>query len=273
MIPNACWFLGDMIWRKRFPDIREEDREEAALSYFDYAMNRDFMPAYNSVGMIELSRGDALLEKGKCRDAEGEETDRTKMLRHYCRGLELCDKAGCMGWVYGHINVANFLTDGKYADRVWPEVRKLVKLQGPGQARERWKAAADMGSFYAMDRLALLDYRQGRIRSAAEIWERAAGNHYPGSSLNLARYIYGPEGSGSDRQLFRRYLEQASADGSAQASYALAALYRESDPFMARMLLERAGEQSAANSHRKEEHVYYSGKTEIACFDVTLCLK
>lgn len=263
MLPDACWFLGDMIWKKQFMDVGEEEREELALSYFYYAMKRDFIPAYNSIGVIEISRGDRLLEKSLQSNKEGAllpECDWQEMICHYRKGLELCDKAGCMGWVYGHINVAKFLADERYGDRIWPAIKELAVLQGPVDLRERWKAAADMGSLWAMNSLAFLDFRQNRILSAVEIWKQAAESHYPAASLNLALRIYGPGCPQDDKQLYRTYLKKAAADGSARASCELALLYMESDPARAEMLLVQAEEQNSKKFnkelHRKLQEIH-----------------
>lgn len=246
-VVSACWSLGYMIWNRMFADIPEEEADALAFWYFDYALEHEYMPAYNSVGMIELARGDALFEEEKRLKEQGgipAEESHEEMLSHYCRGLELCDRAGCRGWVYGHINVANFLADEKYADTVLPDLKGRLKLEGPVDLRERWHAAASLENLWAMNQLALLDCRMGNIDSAVEVWERAAKYHYPAASLNLALYIYGEGCPRHNSYRYRRCLETASADGSARASCELAGLYTSANAFTAKLLLTRAEEQN-----------------------------
>lgn len=257
MVLDACWSLGYMIWNHMFTDIREEERESLALSYFLYAMEHDFLPAYNSVGMIEIAKGDRLLEEERQLREQGKqlpEHEREEMLSHYCRGLELCDRAGCEGWVYGHNNVADFMAGSRYMDEIWPELRKRIRLQGPAGLRERWRAAADMGNLWAMNNLAILECQSGNIPSALELWSRAAEYSYPTANLNLALYLYGPDCPRADKQQYQLCLEQASADGSSRASCELAELYLKSNPFMANMLLSRAEEQNFKKFDNKIYH-------------------
>ena len=196
---------------------------------------------------MELSQGDALLKKDEELRADGRrlsEEEREEMLAHYIRGLELCDQAGCAGWVYGHINVANFLAGERYAADVRPAICQRARMQGPKELRARWQAAADLENLWAMNQLALLECREKRIEEAVQVWEKAAKHHYPTAHLNLALYIYGSGRPRENRQRYQECLEQASADGSAQASYELAQLYLPTAPLIAGMLLSRAEEQN-----------------------------
>ncbi len=244
---ESCWSLGYMILNRMFQDIQEEEADELAYGYFRYAAEQDYMPAYNSIGLMKLSRGDQFLDRQMELKARGQELsveEQEEMLSCYCEGLELCDKAGCMGWVYGHINVANFLADSRYQDTIWNLIRDRVRLQGPSSLRERWQAAAALGNLWAMNQLAILECRLGNYEEAVKIWEKEAGRNYPTASLNLALYIYGPDAPREDGHLYQSYLEQASSDGSARGSYELARLYVSSSPYVARMLLARAEEQN-----------------------------
>lgn len=254
-VMGACWTMGYLIWNHMFTNIGEDQVEELALGYFNRAMEQGYVPSYNSVGMIEIARGNRLLKKRKGLREKGEDLAREEwenLLFHYCRGVELCDRAGCSGWVYGHINVAYFLED--HRDSIWPLIRSRVKLEGSTNLRERWKAAADMGNLWARNRLALLECQAGRYREAADLWEAAAQMHYPAANLNLALYIYGPDCQWADSVKYRSHLEQASTDGSARASFELASLYLKSNPFMARMLLSRAEEQNYRKFNNKLYH-------------------
>lgn len=244
---SACWSLGYMIWNRMYAGIPEEEAESLAFWYFNYALEHEYMPAYNSVGMIELAKGDALLEEEQQRKRQGlalTKEDHEEMLAHYCRGLELCDRAGCGGWVYGHINVANFMADERYTDMVLPEIRGKARLEGPWDLRKRWSAAAGLGNLWAMNQLALLDCRAGDITSAVEIWEKASGYHYPAASLNLALCVYGEGCPRQDAERYRQCLERASADGSARASLELAGLYAPVNKEKEKRLLELAGKQN-----------------------------
>ncbi|MCI8401324.1 MAG: sel1 repeat family protein [Lachnospiraceae bacterium] len=252
----SCWSLGYMIANRMFSDIEEEKADELACSYYSYAMEQGYLPAFNNMGQMELARGDALLKQAGERESQGEpisEEIREEILSHYCEGLRLCDKAGCLGWVYGHINVANFLADSRY-QTIWEEIKDRVRLQGPCILRERWKAAADLDNLWAMNQLAMYDCRHGDIQSAVEMWEEAARRHFPAASLNLALYVYGPRAPRDNRMQYQECLERASADGSARGSYELARLYVKEDPFMARMLLSRAEEQNYKKFSRDVYH-------------------
>lgn len=243
---EACWSLGYMIMNRMFQDIREEEADELAYGYFRYAAEQDYMPAYNSIGLMRLSRGDKLFGRIQELEAQGYPAgeEREEMLSCYCEGLELCDKAGCMGWVYGHINVADFLADRHKMDRIWSLIQDRVQLSGPDTLRERWQAAAALGNLWAGNQLAILECQLGNYDTAVEIWEEQADRQYPAASLNLALYIYGADAPREDVHLYQTYLEQASNDGSARGSYELAKLYVPSSPFVARMLLSRAEEQN-----------------------------
>lgn len=236
---DSCWSLGYMIWNRLFDDIPEEDVEALATKYFRYALDVDYMPANNSMGLIELSKGDAFLAKETLSDKEREE-----MYEHYRRGLTLCDRAGCAGWPYGHINVANFLADERYTKEILPAIRDSLVLQGPINLRERWQAAADLNNLWAMNQLAMLDIERGSAESALAIWKQAATCHYPTASLNMALYIYSKEGEEPDRYQYHACLEQASADGSARASFELSRLFVNSSPQTAEMYLSRAEKQN-----------------------------
>lgn len=220
-VVNACWSLGYMIWNRMFEEVQEEEAEYLAGRYFGYAMERGYLPAFNSVGLMELSKGNALLSEEERLREQGysfSEEKREQMLRHFCRGLELCDQAGCQGWVYGHINVADFLADPRYQESVWPAIRDRVRLEGPAELRARWQAAADLENLWATSQLAMLDCKLGNIDSAVALWEKAASYRYPTASYNLAHYIYG---SGCPRHNEEKYLEclkAASADGSEKAA-------------------------------------------------------
>lgn len=256
-VVEACWSLGYMLVNRMFTDIQEDEADELARGYFQYALEHGYTPALNNLGMLELSAADELLKEAMAKGEQGQrvsEEDKEEILSRYCRGLELCDQAGCAGYVYGHINVANFLAEERYAASVWPAVKRRVRLNGPLNLRERWQAAADLENLWAMNQLALLDCREGRGTSAVEIWEKAASYHYPAASLNLALYVYGPEGIRTDRRRYQKYLEQASADGSAQASVELARLYEAPDPFMALLLLSRAEEQNYKKFNNRLYH-------------------
>lgn len=253
-IARACQAVGEMIRRRMLADVREDEADMLALDYFNRAMERNYVPAYNSVGEMELAKGRLLSDKneslrqtgGGLTEEEGEE-----MLFHYCRGLELCDRAGCAGWVYGHLNVAEFLEN--VPDTLWAAIRDRVSLEGPAQPEGRWRAAADMGNLWAMDRLARLECRKGHLQEAAGLWEQAAQMHYPAAGLHLALYIYGPGCEREDVRQYRLWLEQASQDGSARASCELAKQNLSSDPFLSGMLLARAEEQ---NQGKFNLHVY-----------------
>lgn len=253
-VAGACLSVADMIWNRMLADVREEEAEMLALSYYNRAMKQDYMPAYNRMGEIELAKGKMLLDKNKSLQETGEslpEEEWEEMLFHYCRGLELCDRAGCAGWVYGHMNVADFLEN--VPDTLWTLIRDRVSLEGPMRPEGRWRAAVDMGSLWAVNRLALLVCREGRLKEAAGLWEQAAKMHYPAAGLNLALYIYGPGCERADGRQYESWLEQASLDGSARASCELAKHNLRTNPFLAGMLLARAQEQ---NQEKFNQNVY-----------------
>lgn len=236
---SACWSLGYMIFNRMFEDISEEDADELAMGYFRYAMEQEYLPAFNSVGLMELRRAREYWQQKTRTDTEQE-----NMLAGFIRGLEMCDKAGCGGWVYGHINVAEWLSNPAFGKEIWPQIQDKVHLQGPVQVRERWKAAADLNNLWAMNQLALYDYRNGDLYEAEETWKRAASVHYSEASLNLALHIYGAGKSKEDIVRYRLCLEQASSDGSARASYELAQSYSGENSFTTAILLNRAEEQN-----------------------------
>ena len=254
---SACWLLGYMIWNQMFDDVSEEDAESLAEKYFQIAYKGEYMPAANSLGLIELARGDRILAREEKLLTLGErisDAERAQMYEHYRRGLLLCDEAGCAGWPYGHINVASFLGDEKYSLRLRSAVCEGLALRGPADERERWKAAADLDNLWAMNRLALYDMERGDTQSALSYWQKAAACHYPAASLNMALYIYSDTGAEPNRYQYRACLEQASADGSARASYELAALSVSGRSEAAGIYLVRAEEQ---NYQRFDSELYH----------------
>ena len=136
---------------------------------------------------------------------------------------------------------------------IWPVIRDEIRLQGPIHLRERWKAAADLNNFWAMHQLALLDWNNGRRTEAIALWEKAAALRYPTANLNLALLVYAEGMPYADAGKYRLCLEQASADGSARASYELAKWYAATNSFTARVLLDRAEEQN----YRKFNNTLY----------------
>ena len=252
----ACWSLGYMLRRHMFEDVPPEEADDLAARYYYYALEQNYTPAYDSVGLMELAKANELFERErKLRQQHSglpvEEWE--EMLSHYCKGLEMCDRAGCGGWVYGHNNVAEYLADLEFMEIVWPVIKDRIHLQGPVNLRERWKAAADMNNFWAMNQLALLDWRSGNRTEAIAMWERAAERRYPTANLNLALLVYAEGMPYADAGKYRLCLEQASADGSARASYELAKQCVGSNSFTARMLLDRAEEQN----YRKFNNTLY----------------
>ena len=142
------------------------------------------------------------------------------------------------------------ITDGRIMSRT--EETATTDSAGWPQTGS-WRAAADMGNLWAMDRLARLECRKGHLQEAAGLWEQAAQMHYPAAGLHLALYIYGPGCEREDVRQYRLWLEQASQDGSARASCELAKQNLSSDPFLSGMLLARAEEQ---NQGKFNLHVY-----------------
>lgn len=253
---SACWSLGYMLRRHMFEDVSPEESDQLAARYFHYALEQEYVPAYDSVGLMELAKANELFERErKLRQQHSglPQEEWEEMLFYYGKGLELCDRAGCGGWVYGHINVAEYLSDPEFMEIIWPVLRDQIHLQGPINLRERWKMAADRNNFWAMNQLALLDWRSGNRRDAIALWEKAAGLRYPTANLNLALLVYAQGSYEADPEKYRLCLEQASADGSARASYELAKHYAGSNSFTARMLLDRAEEQN----YRKFNNTLY----------------
>ena len=253
---SACWSLGYMLRRHMFEDVPAEEADELAAGYFRYALEQEYIPAYDGVGQMELAKADALFERErKLRQQHSGLPQEAweEMLSRYCKGLELCDRAGCSGWVYGHNNVAEYLAKPEFMEIIWPVIRDQIRLQGPVNLRERWKLAADQNNFWAMNQLALLDWRSGNRREAIAMWEKAAGLRYPTANLNLALLVYAEGQPYADAGKYRLCLEQASADGSARASYELARQYAAYNSFTARMLLDRAEEQN----YRKFNNTLY----------------
>ena len=105
-----------------------------------------------------------------------------------------------------------------------------------------------------MNRLALYDMERGDAQSALSYWQKAAACHYPAASLNMALYIYSDTGAEPNRYQYRACLEQASADGSARASYELAALSVSGRSEAAGIYLARAEEQ---NYQRFDSELYH----------------
>lgn len=244
-ITSACWSLGYLIWNHMFGDVGTE-AEELAMSYFRQALEQEYLPAFNSVGLIYFAKADALYKKT---DRSG--SDEEEMLSWYGKAMEACDKAGCGGWVYGHINVAEHLEDPAFMREIWPRIRERVTLAGPINVRERWKRAADQNNLWAIHKLALLDCHSGDLSQAIAGWERAAALHYPAAGLYLAQMVYAPGRPLEDEERYQRWLEQASADGSAAASLALARQRRS------RLYLARALEQ---NFKRFDNDLYHQIK-------------
>ena len=252
----ACWSLAYMLRRHMFEDVPVEEADELAARYYYYALEQEYGPAYDSVGLMELAKANALFEREKNLRQQYSglpQEDWEEMLAHYTKGLELCDRAGCGGWVYGHINVAEYLENPEFMEIIWPVIREEIRLKGPINLRQRWKVAADLNNFWAMNQLAMLDYRSGDVREAKSLWEQAAALHYPTASLNLALLMYAEGKPEADSQRYRLCLEQASADGSARGSYELARLYASSNAFTAKILLDRAEEQN----YRKFNNTLY----------------
>ena len=255
-VVTACWSLGYMLRRHMFEDISPEEADEMAARYHYYALEQNYSPAYDSVGHMELAKADVLFERErKLRQQHGglPQEEWEEMLTHYTKGLELCDRAGCGGWVYGHNNVAEYLAKPEFMEIIWPVIRDEIRLQGPIHLRERWKAAADLNNFWAMHQLALLDWNNGRRTEAIALWEKAAALRYPTANLNLALLVYAQGMPYADADKYRLCLEQASADGSARASYELAKWYAATNSFTARVLLDRAEEQN----YRKFNNTLY----------------
>lgn len=236
----ACWSLGYMALRQKASVLKGEEAEAVAERYFRCALEQDYTPAYNSLGLIERERGDRLLAQWP----ELTAVERETMLAHYRRAMELWDEAGIRGWTYGHINIAEFLAEERYQQRVLPRLETQLRLKGPLDLRERWKLAAEQDNLWAMNCLALLECKRGDLARAEELWQQAARWGYPTARLNLALQVYGPEGPKADLSQYRKELENASAAGCARASYELARLSLSHSLREAADYLTRAEEQN-----------------------------
>lgn len=222
---HACWSLGYMIWNGFVEGMTEEEKEAAARKYFGRCMERNYVPAYNSVGNIELFRGRALFRRKEELEAAGKslsEEEEAGMYAHFRQAMEYFDYAGCNGWPYGHINIAETLADPGIREKILPRIRDDLRLQGSLNLKERWQAAADYGNLWATDQLALVYFEEGDWQRALSLWKEASERNYPSAGLNMAMHIYGPGGACPDTLMYISCLERASVDGSARASFELA---------------------------------------------------
>lgn len=221
----ACWSLGYMIWNGMAEGLTEEEAERTARKYFTRCMEEDYIPAFNSIGNIELARGRALLKRQEEREAGGSGLsgeEREEMYACFRLAMKYFDYAGCNGWPYGHINMAETLADDSIRTKILPHIQNGLQLQGSLDVKERWQAAADYGNLWAIDQLGLVYLKEGDWERACSLWREASERNYPSSGLNMALYIYGPEGTCPDTLQYISCLERASVDGSARASYELA---------------------------------------------------
>lgn len=221
----ACWSLGYMLWNGLAEGLTEEEAEDTARRYFALCMEQDYIPAFNSMGNMELARGRELLRRQEELEAAGGSLGREEgeeMYNRFKLALEYFDYAGRNGWPYGHINVAETLGDDRIREKILPCIRDGLELAGSLDPKERWQAAADCGNLWATDQLGLVYLREGNWERARSLWEEASERNYPSSGLNMALHIYGPDGACPDTLRYISCLERASVDGSARASYELA---------------------------------------------------
>ena len=118
------------------------------------------------------------------------------------------------------------MDENKYAPYRKQALAKAA-LSGEWTAREKWKAAVDMGNVFAMEQLALLDLRLGEYDEAREMLKRASDMNYPNASLHLALDFFAPGGQTPDMRALYHYLEKASREGSARASVEMGRLALE----------------------------------------------
>lgn len=221
----ACWSLGDMLWNGLAEGFSGEEAQRRARRYFGLCMEQDYVPAFNSMGNMELAEGRALLKRQEELEAAGgglSGEDREEMYGCFKLALEYFDYAGCNDWPYGHINMAEVLADESIRTKILPCIRDDLRLEGSLDRKDRWQAAADYGNLWATDQLGLVYLEEGDWERARFLWMEASERNYPSSGLNLALYIYGPDGTCPDILQYVTCLERASADGSARASYELA---------------------------------------------------
>ena len=125
-----------------------------------------------------------------------------------------------MGSFWGPIKAAQFLDNQRYQP-YRKEVLQLAGLPAGDNARDRWKAAVDMGNVFAMEQLALLDLRLGYIEEAKALLESCVQRNYPNGAWHLAWNFYDKLGLEPNPEAYIRYLEKSSRDGSARASLQL----------------------------------------------------
>lgn len=214
----ACWSLGYMLLNMEFPEISGEEAMELAEIYFKVAAGEGYMPACNSLGMIYQKKADGILAKAPVPGSEEYE----KMLELYVQALTCYDQAGNEGWPYGHNNIAAFLLDERKRGEVLPLIEERLNLQGPLDSRLRYLMAAEKNNLWAMDRGAILEYRNGNKENAAKLWKEAAQFGYSEAALHLAEYFYGKNGSQPNPEKYINWMKNASKNGCAQASCILA---------------------------------------------------
>lgn len=220
----ACWSLGHMLWNGQGGTV-EEEAQAAARKYFQYCVEEDYVPAYDSMGKIELAEGKKLLKRQRKMEASGGSLcgeDADKMYSHFKLAMEYFDYAGCNGLPYGHIHMAEILADDEVKTRILPVIRDRLHLEGSLDSKERWAAAAEYGNLWAIDRLAQVYFEEGNWKDALTLWKEASEKNYPSASLHMALYLYAPGRPCQDTLMYVTCLERASVDGSARASYELA---------------------------------------------------
>ena len=214
----ALYSYGYMLLHGETGELSREERLALAEQYYRQAARLQFHHAVSGLGDLALLRTEDLLNRQE-ETVEAVTVQLAAAAGYYARAEKL-------GSFWGPIRMAQFLDEEKYAPY---RKQALIKagLSGEWTAREKWKAAVEMGNVFAMEQLALLDLRLGEYDEAREMLKRASDMNYPNASLHLALVFFSSGGQTPDTRAFYHYLEKAAHEGSARASVELRRLALE----------------------------------------------
>lgn len=217
----AAYSYGYMILHGETGNLTKEERMKEAERYYQEAAEHKFHHAVSGLGDLALLRAEEILNR------ENPENQRKELVAELTAAIKFFHQAQQMGSFWGPIKTAQFLDNPQYRPYL-ADVLKAAGLPADENARDRWRAAADMGNVFAMEQLALLDLRLGYTEEARQLLEHGMKMNYPNASLHLAVRFYGEDGISPDYEKYLQCLEKGSFDGSARASLLFAedALYR-----------------------------------------------
>ncbi len=235
----AAYSYGYMMLHEETGDMTKSQRMQEAERYYLTAAEHKFHHAVSGLGDLALLRAEAILQE------EDSETRRKEFIGELAAAMGYFHRAQQMGSFWGPIKAAQFLDNPAWQPYL-AEVLEAAGLPADDNARNRWKAAVDMGNVFAMEQLALLDLRLGHTDEARKLLEHGVKMNYPNASCHLATCFYSDNGIMPNREKYMYYLEKAAHDGSARASLLLAKDALSRNDCMAAAWLQKAEEQNLA---------------------------